>query len=99
MGILAMPYCNAERWDFKGEQPAVPDCAHLTCADDEKRHESGYQHDQHWACPAGRCRLDWLEASCDLDAGHRGDHDFGARVDPALWGSGDLDLPTPVATP
>lgn len=83
-------FCEVPRWDFTGTQPTVPDCGHQTCADDAKRHETGYAEDSLWACPAGRYALAWLEAQCELDAGHTGDHDFGERSDPATWSDVDL---------
>ncbi len=83
-------WCYARRWDFTGTEPPVPACGHQTCAGDVQRHREGYEHESLWACPSGRCCLAWLEAECDLTAGHEGDHDFGERSDPKGWSDVDL---------
>lgn len=83
-------YCEARRYDFVGEEPEAPPCGHQACADDEARHAAGYEHESDWACPAGRCVLAWLQATCELDAGHAGDHDYGERSDPGTWHDVDL---------
>lgn len=69
------PRFEYPNWDTFAPPPGTwaPDCGHATCVEDARNcpEPSGF-HD--WDCPVATCRLSTANATCDLDAGHEGEH-------------------------